>query len=302
MSNRHHSGREHAGRKHAPREHAGGQHPGDQHPGGQHFERQDPEGHSSADRFLTHLGLSREDPSLDYLHRIIREHQRRVPFETLTKLIDYEPGLHRGDFLPDIGEYIDRIVTRRAGGLCWTLARGLHFLLGNLGFEVAFMHMVPGHCCVRVELPEGPHYADVGYAAPIFQAYPLFESFRLKTHREDFAYDVGPDGIHVTRNPGPTKTLDPTPRNLSDLDEFIAAANDWAAPNSFLHRIVYATYVDGIYTSFREGILTRYLPQETQKTEVTKAREAAVLTDVFGVDPALYGEALDVHRRYLPTR
>ena len=46
------------------------------------------------------------------------------------------------------------------------------------------MVMRTGHCCVRVELPEGPFYADVGYAAPLFRAYPLFESFSLDTHRE----------------------------------------------------------------------------------------------------------------------
>src|SRR5258705_12981809 len=62
----------------------------------------------TADRLLGHLELDRESPTLDYLHRIIREHQLRVPFETLTKLLDYEPGLRRGDFLPSIEEYVER--------------------------------------------------------------------------------------------------------------------------------------------------------------------------------------------------
>ena len=47
----------------------------------------------------------------------------------------------------------------------------------------ALMYMDPGHCCVRVELPTGPYYADVGYAAPIYRAYPLFESFSLDSSR-----------------------------------------------------------------------------------------------------------------------
>src|SRR5690349_23335238 len=163
-----------------------------------------PSTRSALDRLLAHLELGREAPSLGYLHRIIREHQLRVPFETLTKLTDYEPGLARGDFLPPLDQYVERIVTRRTGGLCWTLARGLEALLHDLGFDTAFMVMEPGHCCVRVELPEGPFYADVGYAAPIFQAYPLFESFSLDTHRERFEYSVREDGIFVARNPGPS--------------------------------------------------------------------------------------------------
>jgi len=250
------------------------------------------------DRFLAHLALDRETPTLDYLHRIIRQHQLRVPFETLTKLIDYEPGLERGDFMPPMAEYVERIVTRGGGGLCWTLARGLHFLLDDLGFDASLMYMDPGHCCVRVELQDGPYYADVGYAAPIFQAYPLFASFSLDTHREKFDYRVRDDGIFVTRNPGPTKTLDPTPRRLDELRGYITAANDWTTTQSFLYRLAYAGYVDGAYTSFRDGKLTRYLDGGNESSDISAADAPSVLADVFGVDPELYREAAEVQRRH----
>jgi arylamine N-acetyltransferase len=254
----------------------------------------------TAQRFLEHLGLPRETPSLAYLDRIVRHHQLRVPFETLTKLVDYEPGLRRGDFMPPLDLYVDRLVARGAGGLCWTLARGLKFLLDDLGFDAAFMYMDSGHCCVRVELPEGPHYADVGYAAPLFRAYPLFESFSLDTHREKFVYDVREDGIHVTRNPGPTKKLDPTPRRWEEFRSHIEAANDWTAPLSFLHRMSYGRDVGGVYTTLRDGVLTRYVPGGPETTEVREEDAPAVLADVFGADPLLYREALEVRRRYLP--
>jgi arylamine N-acetyltransferase len=253
---------------------------------------------AAVDRLLGHLRLEREAPRLDYLNRIVREHQLRVPFETLTKLIDFEPGSRRGDFMPTLPEYVERIVSRGGGGLCWTLARGLRALLDDLGFDAWLMYMDPGHCCVRVELPEGPFYADVGYAAPIFQAYPLFESFALETHRETFDYRVGPDGIFVTRKPGPAKKLDPTPRRLEDLGDLISSANDWSAPQSFLHRLTYAGYVDGVYTSLRDGTLNRYLPGGPEKTAIAPADVPAALADLFGADPALYREAAEVRRRY----
>jgi hypothetical protein len=251
------------------------------------------------DRLLGHLGLWREAPGLDYLHRIIRRHQLRVPFETLTKLLDYEPGLGRGDFLPRFDEYVERMVTRGGGGLCWTLARGLHVLLVELGFDASLMYMDPGHCCVRVELPEGPFYADVGYAAPIFQAYPLFESFALETSRERFEYSVRADGIHVTRNPGPTKMLDPLPRRLEDLRGLIAAANDWSSPQSFLRRLAYAAYVDGVYTSLNNGVLRRWLPGGFELTEHPPEEVPGIVENVFRADPALYLEAAEIHRRYV---
>jgi arylamine N-acetyltransferase len=249
-------------------------------------------------RLLAHLGLRHEAPTLDYLHRLVREHQLRVPFETLTKLIDYEPGLRHGDFLPSLDEYVDRIVRRGGGGLCWTLARGFHALLTDLGFDASLMVMTPGHCCIRAELPEGPQYLDVGYAAPIWRAYPLFESFSLDTHREVFEYSVRPDGIFVTRNPGPSKQLDPSPRRLEDLRDLVDAANDWRASQSFLHRLAYARYVDGVFTSLRDGTLTHYRPGATETIEVAADDAPAVLATVFGADPALYTEAAHVARRY----
>ena len=252
----------------------------------------------AADRLLEHLGLRRDPPELEFLHRLIRAHQTRVPFETLTKLIDYEPGLARGDFLPPIELYVERILTRRAGGLCWTLARGFHFLLRDLGYEAGLLLMDPGHCCVRVDLPEGAFYADVGYAAPIFRAYPLFESFTLETHRETFTYEVREDGIFVARKPGPTKRLDPSPRSLDELRPLIERANDWAAPESFLHRLSYAVYLDGVYTSLRDGVLTRWLPEGPRKTPVPPAEAPGVLETVFGADPSLHLEAMEVQRRH----
>lgn len=250
-------------------------------------------------RLLAHLGLEREAPTLPFLDRIIREHQLRVPFETLTKLIDYEDGLRRGDFLPPLEEYVDRIVTRGAGGLCWTLARGLHALLADLGFEASLMVMAPGHCCVRVELPVGPYYADVGYAAPLYRAYPLFASFTLDTHRERFEYDVRADGIVVTRRPGPSKMLDPTPRGIEELRGLVAAANDWNVPQSFLHRLAYARDVNGVYTSLRDGVLTRYVSGGPEQSQLAPEEIPAALGDVFGADPALYREAAKVQARYV---
>ena len=251
----------------------------------------------AADRLLEHLGLERQAPTLQYLNLLVREHQLRVPFETLTKLIDYEPGLRRGDFLPPLEEYVHRIVSRGAGGLCWTLARGFQALLVDLGFEASLMVMDPGHCCVRVELREGSFYADVGYAAPIFRAYPLFESFSLDTPREKFDYSVREEGIFVTRNPGPTKRLDPTPRRLADLHPLITAANDWSAPQSFLRRLAYAGYVDGVYTSLNDGTLRRYRPEGLETSQLAASAIPAALADWFGADPGLYLEAAKVHRR-----
>ena len=129
---------------------------------------------------LSFLGLAREPPSLDCLHRLVREHQARVPFETLTKLIDYEPGLRR----------------------------------------------------------------------------------------------------------------------LDQLQSDIAAANDWGASQSFLHRLVFARPVDGVFTSYRDGTLTRYLASGPERVDVDPREAAEMLAQVFGADPDLCREAAAVQRRF----
>ncbi len=78
------------------------------------------------------------------------------------------------------------------------------------------MYMDPGHLCLRVNLDQ-PYYVDVGYCAPLFQAYPLYESFQVSTVRETFTYQVSNKEIHITRDPGPTKTLITEPIQLTSM-------------------------------------------------------------------------------------
>ena len=130
----------------------------------------------------------------------------------------------------------------------------------------------------------------------------MFESFSLDTHREKFDYHVGDGGILVTRNPGPSKKLDPTPRRLEELRELIRVANDWSAPQSFLRRLSYAGFVGEVYASLRDGVLTRYLPGGPEKSEVSSADAPDVLAKVFGADPALYVEAAEIRGRHEPAQ
>jgi hypothetical protein len=119
---------------------------------------------------------------------------------------------------------------------------------------------------------------------------------------EEFDYSVRENGIFVTRNPGPAKKLDPTPRRLEKLHGYINAANDWTDPESFLHRLAYAGYVDGVYASLRDGRLTRYLSEGREVSDIAADEGPTVLADVFGAAPELYREAAAVHRRYRPAR
>lgn len=247
--------------------------------------------------FLGHLGLQRQAPDLAYLNVLVDRHQRRVPFETLTKLIDYERGHESGEFLPDIETYVNRIVTSGTGGTCWTLARGFHWLLSQLGFDAKYMIMEPGHVCLRVELDQA-YYADVGYAAPLFRAYPLNESFTVEDVRCSFHYEVTDDGIVTRQTPGPVKRLITTPRDFKEFDPLIKDANQWT-PDSFLTRLSIFSYLQGVPTGLINGTLKRHLPEGLDECSLSHEETLSWFVEKFGVDPDIYCQAGLIHSRWM---
>jgi hypothetical protein len=252
-------------------------------------------GESLANRYLAHLGLVRERPARAYLDRLIASHQRRIPFETLSKIVDAERLADSPCPLPNIEEHVERMIARSAGGTCWTLARSFHWLLREIGFDAHFMYMEPGHVCVRVEL-ERPYYADVGYAAPLFRAYPLNESFVLDTPQERFEYAVGEGCVAVARQPGPTKTLDPTPRSFGEFADRVATANRWT-PQSFLTRLQVHGCVGGVPTRLLGGVLQRFARGGVEERSLTDRETIHWISEGFGIDPELYHAAREIRAR-----
>ena len=121
--------------------------------------------------FLDFLEVGIRAPDRALLDELVERHQFRVPFETLTKLVDYEQGRKTGRILPSIEDYVRRVASSGGGGTCWSLARGFEWLLSQLGFEVSYMIMAPGHCCLRVEGLQPT--SELGGAAPCNSFTPI---------------------------------------------------------------------------------------------------------------------------------
>lgn len=253
--------------------------------------------HAAVRAFLEFLGVKSRAPDLSLLNELFEQHQLKVPFETLTKLIDFEKAHKTGEFLPSIEEYVRRVTTRGGGGTCWSLARGFEWLLSQLGFETHYMIMAPGHVCLRVELDE-PYYVDVGYAAPLFRVYPLFESFEVSFSGRELRYDVTDDGIITTQGSGPRKVLNPTPRSFDEFGPLIAEANQWSAESFLTSRSIF-TYIDGVPTSLRAGVLKRYLKDGPHERTVSERETLDLIEHRFGMDPQIYLEAQAIYAKWM---
>lgn len=147
------------------------------------------------DAYFARIGYDGpREPTLAALRGIVLGHASAIPFENLDVL------LGRGVSL-DLPALADKLVARRRGGYCFEHNTLLLAVLREIGFRAEGLaarvawNQPPGfvgprtHMLIEVDLPEGPHVADVGFggltptaplalAAEVAQTTP-HERFRL---------------------------------------------------------------------------------------------------------------------------
>lgn len=154
------------------------------------------------------------------------------------------------------------------------------------------MYMDPGHLCLRVNLDQ-PYYVDVGYCAPLFQVYPLYESFQVSNVRETFTYQVSNKEIHITRDPGPTKTLITEPIQLTSMKKQIIKSNDWRT-SPVLKKIQIFGYVDSVPTSINGNVLKQYFADEKMEHILSTSELTYWITKKFCIDKEIYERAIEI--------
>lgn len=133
------------------------------------------------DAYLARIGLHRRpEPTLAGLKTLHRAHLAAVPYENF----DVQLGNPVTTAIPAI---YDKIVRRRRGGWCYEMNGIFGWALGELGFDVhratgAVMRVANGaavegnHLVLRVDLPEGPHLADVGFGDGPAEPFAIAEA------------------------------------------------------------------------------------------------------------------------------
>ncbi|AOE87566.1 arylamine N-acetyltransferase family protein [Pseudomonas sp. TCU-HL1] len=137
--------------------------------------------HQQTEAYLHHLDTAApQQPDLANLDRLIVAHQRRVAFENVDVLLDCPIHI-------DADSVFTKVVERQRGGYCYELNNLFARLLLALGYQVELLggrvrwglpldapQTMLSHLMLRVQLPEGPHLADVGFgSATPWRAVPL---------------------------------------------------------------------------------------------------------------------------------
>lgn len=236
--------------------------------------------------FLRQLNADRKKPSLNYLDELIFLHQHTIPFETYTRILDYH---EHPESLPSIEAYIKRLPDG-TGGVCWTLARGFHWLLSQLGFATHYLLMEPGHVCLAVKIEEEYHYADVGYAAPFFKSYPLKQSFEVTESWEKFSYSIKESLVEVSREPGPSKSLGLTPIAPEDIRKAFRDRNIWGT-NRFLTTLTINKFIDKKLIRLKGDVLYDYRSGKLIERQLNKDEVPQTVQNLFKMSPRYYLKA-----------
>ncbi|HEU4965325.1 MAG TPA: arylamine N-acetyltransferase [Bacilli bacterium] len=125
-----------------------------------------------AHRYLAHIGLQPEPPSLHALTAICRAHLSQIPFENISKLLYLRDSPQNGFHIPPLDMFVDNLYRYDYGGTCYTLNPHAQQLLRTLGYQVDLVQLGNDHVGLLAELPERPGerlYLDFGSASPFFQ-------------------------------------------------------------------------------------------------------------------------------------
>ncbi|MFK2826034.1 arylamine N-acetyltransferase [Bacillus sp. B190/17] len=120
--------------------------------------------------YLQRLKMEKEQPSLNYLQRLIQHHLSLIPYETFSKFHYFN---QQGCEVPDFNQFAANLETRGWGGTCYSLNINFARLLERLGFSCSFVRVLPGHTAIMVRVDGRKFYVDVGYGSPITRPIEL---------------------------------------------------------------------------------------------------------------------------------
>lgn len=262
------------------------------------------------DRYLARLGLEREPPSAEALHRLHRAHVDRVPYETV--------WLHTGESLDcSSARSLARIATTTRGGYCFHLNGAFSELLGALGYRVdrhvGGVHgpdgpseaVMTNHLVLTVhglpsdDNPAGDWYVDVGLGDALCDPLPLragvYEQAPFVLELTQTEHGVG--DWHLAHDAAGSFPGMAWRSSACDMTAFDAMHVELStAPESGFVKTLSVQRRRPEHVDILRGlVLLRVGDGASERTLASKQELAEALHDVFGIDLDDYRpDALDI--------
>jgi len=229
------------------------------------------------ERYLSILGVEREKPSLDNLHRLVRAQLIRVPFENISKL--YLKKTREASYIPSLEEHLDGIERFGFGGTCYANNPYFAHLLRHLGYEVAMcgadMSNPDVHVVSNIRLERREYLVDVGYGAPFFE--PMARDL---DHQHEITFGRNRYALHPQDETGQSRmdhlrdgelihgyVVKPIPREIDHFTEVIR--HSYSNQATFMNVVVVERFFSDRSIRFHNFTLTESTPASSTTTQLS---------------------------------
>lgn len=259
---------------------------------------------------LSHLGIMRELPSLDYLDRLIGSYIRCVPWESVFRIVKRARTAHTAECPRWPEEFWWDAMARGGGGTCFESNYAFFRLLRALGFKgyLTVNNMrdtgedpnpsIGCHSAILIQI-EGQHWlVDVGL--PIHAALPIDPEQITERGSEFFDYAVYPDGpnrYQIQRSPHPAPncyTL--IDKRIRDAEYRLRLTDDYGENGLFLNKVIITKIVDGRIWRFNSVDNPLHMEEFVDGERIDYplvGKIAEKLSRKFAMDASMIREALN---------
>ena len=214
------------------------------------------------ERYLEHLKLKREKPTLVFLTQIIKAHLARVPYENLSKLLRFKQV---GASIPSFEEFVNQQYENNLGGTCFAQNIHLNRLLKNLEFNSQLVGIrrdgILSHVSLRVDLDGDNYLVDVGIMSPIAGPYRIHPeaSFDTWIGNQQFIYKPAHDQknyvLEIHRDGKMIRAFHSTLEPITDHDVAIGIQKTFEPGAMFMKTLC----VHRVFSEYSIGLWNRQL-------------------------------------------
>jgi len=264
-----------------------------------------PDQYKLFNKYLDLLRIERSEPSFELLHKIIKAHLLKIPFENISKLLYKKRGMN---YIPGLRTFLDGIGQYNFGGTCYANNYYLYLLLEHLGFDAklcgADMKNPDVHLICMVKIDGDEFIADTGYAAPFREPLP-------RNLREDFIICQGREKYMIKPKDknGNTKveqyndndlqhwyTAKPQPRKIDEFRKVIA--DSYADNAAFMNALRIVRFNESGFRSLRNLTLTELNGLDYSRIEIPRDNLPGVINEKFGIPAIIADEALSMLKEF----
>jgi arylamine N-acetyltransferase len=255
------------------------------------------------ERILTDLGCPRKPPSIRYLNRLIRAYIRRVPWESVSRIVKRhstgDPA--RCPRWPE--EFWTEALRLGTGGTCFENNLAFFTLLSALGFRgyLTINDMLPARAChtaIIIHLHRQKYLVDV--AIPMHCALPVQRGKPTRRSTSFHDYTVRPceDGIfEIERSHHPKRNIYTLIDKPVPLKEYRAAlTRDYEGDGYFLDRVIIVKVIADALWRFSSAEkpykLEAFMKRSKQQKLLAPEKVSQLVAERFDIAEELVAAAL----------